>query len=234
MLNSEELKEYKKKWREENKERLKEKDKLRYQENKEHLKEYQKKYKEENKEKVKNNRKRYYEENKESFKEKFKIYSENNKESINEYKNKWTEENKEHLKTYRKIYYKNKTEVTKIKHSERMKNDPLYALRISLRKNILKTFRNRGFEKPNKTTEILGCSFEEFKEHLEKQFEPWMNWNNRGKYNGTPNYGWDIDHIIPVSKGITENDIIKLNHHTNLKPLCSFNNRHIKKDNIIE
>ena len=51
-----------------------------------------------------------------------------------------------------------------------------------------------------------------------------MNWNNRGKYNGTPNYGWDIDHIIPVSKGITENDIIKLNHHTNLRPLWAFDN----------
>jgi hypothetical protein len=25
-----------------------------------------------------------------------------------------------------------------------------------------------------------------------------MNWGNYGKYNGEINYGWDIDHIIPL------------------------------------
>jgi len=48
-------------------------------------------------------------------------------------------------------------------------------------------------------------------------------------YNGSPNFGWDIDHITPVSSAKTEEDIIKLNHFTNLKPLCSYINRDIKK-----
>ena len=58
-----------------------------------------------------------------------------------------------------------------------------------------------------------------------------MTWENRGLYNGELNYGWDIDHIIPSSSGLNYNDIIKLNHYTNLQPLCSYTNRVIKRDN---
>ena len=60
-----------------------------------------------------------------------------------------------------------------------------------------------------------------------------MNWDNYGRYNGELNYGWDIDHKIPTSSAITEEDVIKLNHYTNLQPLCSFINRVVKRDNVI-
>jgi hypothetical protein len=76
---------------------------------------------------------------------------------------------------------------------------------------------------------ILGCTFEEFKSYLEAKWEPWMNWENYGLYNGKPNYGWDIDHIKPIKTAITEDDIINLNYYTNLQPLCSFINREIKR-----
>ena len=59
-----------------------------------------------------------------------------------------------------------------------------------------------------------------------------MNWNNKGLYNGELNYGWDIDHIVPISSAITEEDIIRLNHYMNLQPLCSKINRDIKRDTI--
>ena len=93
------------------------------------------------------------------------------------------------------------------------------------------SFRLNEFKKNQRTEEILGCSFEEFKLHLESNFEDWMSWENKGLFNGEINYGWDIDHIIPISSASTEDDIIKLNHYTNLQPLCSFTNRHIKMDN---
>jgi hypothetical protein len=59
-----------------------------------------------------------------------------------------------------------------------------------------------------------------------------MTWENKGLYNGELNYGWDVDHIIPLSSVETEEEIIKLNHYTNLQPLCSKVNRDIKKDNV--
>lgn len=59
-----------------------------------------------------------------------------------------------------------------------------------------------------------------------------MTWENRGMYNGELNYGWDIDHKIPLATAINEEDIIRLNHYTNLQPLCSYTNRHIKRDTI--
>ena len=58
-----------------------------------------------------------------------------------------------------------------------------------------------------------------------------MSWDNYGLYNGELNYGWDIDHIIPVSVAMDEEGVINLNHYTNLQPLCSKVNRHIKRTN---
>ena len=57
-----------------------------------------------------------------------------------------------------------------------------------------------------------------------------MSWSNYGKYNGDFNYGWDLDHIKPLSTSNSESDVIKLNHYSNLQPLCSKFNRDIKKD----
>ena len=109
-----------------------------------------------------------------------------------------------------------------------------YLHKVKLKTNIKTlighTFRFNRIRKLSKTEIILGCSYEEFKTHLETKFEPWMNWDNRGLYNGELNYGWDIDHIIPISLASTEEEIIKLNHYSNLQPLCSKINRDIKRD----
>jgi hypothetical protein len=78
--------------------------------------------------------------------------------------------------------------------------------------------------------EKLGCSFEEFKIYLESKFESWMSWENYGKYNGELNYGWDIDHINPLSNAKTEEEIYNLSHYTNLQPLCSKINRDVKRN----
>jgi hypothetical protein len=61
-----------------------------------------------------------------------------------------------------------------------------------------------------------------------------MNWDNRGLYNGTPEYGWDIDHMIPSCSAKTEEELIQLNHYSNLQPLCSYINRDIKRNNPIK
>ena len=111
-----------------------------------------------------------------------------------------------------------------------MKEDPLYRFKHNISCRIRQSLKCNNYSKRSKTYEILGCSFNDFKNHIECQFESWMTWDNYGLYNGTPNYGWDVDHIIPSSSAISEDKVIKLNNYKNLRPLCSYINRDIKKD----
>ena len=103
---------------------------------------------------------------------------------------------------------------------------------LNIRKMINRSFKRLGYSKSSKTNEILGCSFEELIKYLESKFENWMTWENKGLYNGELDYGWDINHIIPLSSVKTEEEVLKLNHYTNLQPLCSKVNRDIKRDTI--
>lgn len=152
-----------------------------------------------------------------------KIYREENAEKIAEYRKEYRIKNKEVLRINKRNYEKKKRNA-----------DPLYKLKSNIRVAITCALRKKGFSKRSRTYEILGCSFEDFKLYVESLWEPWMTWENYGLYNGEPNYGWDIDHIIPQSSAEIEEDVIKLNHHTNLRPLCSYYNRVIKWNRILE
>ena len=144
-------------------------------------------------------------------------------------------------KTKRKLtnlnYVKNNKErikfITKKYRKDRINTDPIFKLKLSISGTIYNSLKNKGFTKKSRTYEILGCSYEEFKQHLESKFESWMNWDNYGKYEKDKyNVGWDIDHIIPLKTAKTEEDVIRLNHYTNLQPLCSKINRDVKKHNL--
>ena len=171
-----------------------------------------KKYRENNKDKEALRHKKYLEENKAKRLKTTKKYRENNKEIIN-YK----------ARLNKSVRNKN--------HKKRYANDDLYKITCNLRSLIKNSFKRKGYDKKTRTNKILGCSYEELKAHLESQFLPWMTWNNHGLYNGAEGFGWDIDHIIPLSTAKTEEDVIILNHYTNLQPLCSYINRVIKRDN---
>jgi len=184
-----------------------------YLKNKDKIIAHNKSYYDVNKEKIKVKRKEYLIQNKEKIADKKREYYEKNKITILSGQKKWREKNNETLKEY---------------YSMKYQNDILFRLKTNIKNLIGNSIRNSGYTKLSKTEQILGCTYDEFKQHLEKHFEPWMNWDNRGLYNGTPNYGWDIDHIIPLKMATCEADIIKLNHYTNLQPLCSYYNRDIK------
>ena len=178
--------------------------------NKEKAKEYHKTYTLNNKEVKKKYNNEYYKNNK----EKAKQYKLNNKEKINECKKQHRLNNKEKINLYYKKYRKEK-KITK----------PLFKLRCDISSNIQKAIKRQGYTKKTKTYEILGCSFEEFKQHLERQFTEGMNWENQGQ--------WHLDHIYPVSLAKDEDELIKLNHYTNFQPLWAFDNLS-KGNKIIE
>lgn len=131
---------------------------------------------------------------------------------------------------YHNDYYHSNKDIILEKVKIKKELNPLYKLTENIRSNIGNSFLTNGYKKNSKTHQILGCTFEEFFIYLESRFESWMNWGNKGKYNGEFNYGWDLDHIIPISSAKTEEDIYKLNHYTNFQPLCSHINRDIKRD----
>jgi hypothetical protein len=188
--------------------------------NKNKIKEYKKSYREKNRETLIEIDKKYYQDKKELIREKQNIYYLENKDVIRDIQREYRENNREFLTIKNREYSK--------KYKNKKSNDILWVLSSRIRTMIGNSLRGNGYLKESKTETILGCSFEEFKLYLESNFQDWMTWENRGLYNGELNYGWDIDHIIPLDSAETEEDIIKLNHYTNLQPLCSYTNRHIK------
>ena len=99
----------------------------------------------------------------------------------------------------------------------RRQQDPIFKLRMNIANLIRKSFKNNIVNKTSRTTSILGCTVDEFRLHIETQFTEGMTWDNYGL--------WQLDHIIPQSFAITEEDVLKLNHYTNFQPLWKEENR---------
>lgn len=96
----------------------------------------------------------------------------------------------------------------------------------SIRALIRKSIKKRNYTKNSKTFEILGIDNEGFIKHIESNFSEGMNWSNHNLH------GWHVDHIIPVSSAKNHEEVIKLNHYTNLRPLWCMENW--KKWNKVE
>jgi hypothetical protein len=88
----------------------------------------------------------------------------------------------------------------------------------NLRSLVRKSFTEKNYSKTSKTFDILGIDKEGLFEHIEKQFKDGMDWTNHG------NKGWHIDHIIPLASAKNVDEVIKLNHYTNLQPLWAEEN----------
>jgi hypothetical protein len=154
----------------------------------------------------------------------------NKLDKIKKAKKIWAELNRDYHIEYRKKYREKRNS----RDINRKLSDPLYNIKVGVTSLIKNSIKNRykytSYRKNSKTIDILGCSYDDFKYYIESKFESWMNWENKGKYNGEFNYGWDLDHIIPISSAKTEEDVIRLNHYTNFQPLCSKVNRDIKRN----
>ena len=207
-----------------NKERLAEN--TRRYNSKPHIKEKRKRYLIENKEWTEERRKRYVLKNKEIIKEKQKLYRIKNKEILKQKRKEYYLKNKERrLKQTKEWCLKNKErrKLNSIKYKEKRKERRKFLEKNSIKhqiaKRIKKTMNAALFKqkviKSKKTLELLGCSWQEARDHLESQFKEGMTWENRGFY------GWHIDHIIPISSfDLTDPEQQKkCFHYTNLQPL---------------
>lgn len=98
----------------------------------------------------------------------------------------------------------------------RRQSNPLFKLRSTISTLIANSLTNSGYTKESNTASILGCSFEQFYDHIESMFTVGMSWANRAD--------WHIDHIIPVSFACNESELLLLNHYTNLRPMWAMDN----------
>lgn len=182
--------------------------------------EYIKQWKINNPEKVKiikQKSKKYYLENKEYINDRNNNNWSKNKHKYSETKKQYRNKNKEKISKYRREYLK-----------KRLKNDINYKIKKNLRTRIHELFYKK-IKKSRRTMELVGCSVEFLKLHLESKFQQGMSWGNYGIN------GWHIDHIVPcASFDLTkEEEQRKCFHYTNLQPLWAKDNIR-KSDNLPE
>jgi hypothetical protein len=206
---------------------------------------YSKKYQKENKEKIKSQKKLRYEDNREVILVQRKVYYEQNKAQILPVVKQYRILNSETINNNKKEYYQaNKTLIkynVNIYDRERIKTDVIYKLRRYTSKAINSALKRAGSSKKGiSVMEFLPYTIQELKEHLEKQFESWMTWENHGTHlsdiydeNNIATWTWQIDHIIPQSvlsySSMEEDNFQKCWALENLRPLKSIDN--IKKGN---
>jgi hypothetical protein len=179
------------------------------------------KYRKENSEKIINIRKKYYNLNKEKSLNRTKLWVSSNPEKFNETRKKWKLNNKEKYNSYMKTWRSENREFINTYVKTRKLSNPLFKITENCRGRLREILLVSSINKKTKTFDIIGCSPEFLKNHLENQFTDGMSWDNYGYY------GWHIDHIIPLSSANTEDEIYKLCHYTNLQPLWA-------KDNLVK
>lgn len=101
------------------------------------------------------------------------------------------------------------------------KNYEYYKIKRLLASRIRSAMKRQNEKKYKLTIELLGCSIQQFKSHIENLFDNNMTWDNQGE--------WHFDHIIPCSSFnlINEDEQKKCFHYTNLQPLWA-------KDNLMK
>ena len=170
----------------------------------------------------KNCRKLYNKLNSHKFKERNSNYKKNerkkNPEKFAERERIYRVKNPYKVKLRRKTYYENNKESQFKYVRDRRKVDHVFKLSNNVRRRINIFLSLNNINKKNKTFNIVGCSPDFLKKHLESQFIENMSWDNYGFY------GWHIDHIIPLSSAKNEKEIFELCHYSNLQPLWAGDN----------
>ena len=137
-------------------------------------------------------------------------YYQANKDRHIEQAKKWRAENGDRVKKHRRDWYRKKYHT-----------DPAFRTERICRARISQALN--GNNKSASTIELLGCTIEHARFHIESQFKEGMTWDNI-----------HIDHIQPCASFDLEdpNEQRKCFHYTNLQPLLAEDNLR-KSDSIV-
>ena len=233
--NKEQVKLAKRVWRENNKEQIKLANRAWRENNKEQIKLANRAWRENNKEQANLTKRAWYQKNKEQINLANQAKYQKNKEQINLAKRARYQKNKEQINLTNRAWYQNNKEQANLtkrawyqKNKEQSKltnrawkrasyqNNLSYRLRAVLRSRVRSALKNNS--KSARTMQLIGCSVDEAKLHLERQFKPGMSWDNYGN--------WEIDHIKPISRFDLSKEAEQrlCFHFTNIQPLWKEDN----------
>lgn len=103
---------------------------------------------------------------------------------------------------------------------EKRRTDPLFRLQQALRLRMRKAIQRYRVSKAGHSWDLVGCSVEQLRDHLESLWLPGMSWENHGTR------GWHIDHILPCASFELANptEQRKCFHWSNMQPLWATDN----------
>jgi len=162
----------------------------------------------------------WYIKNKERLNAKCKSYYTKNKERLRKLSDLHYQKNKEKVSAYSAEYCRRpeiKERVNR-RRKQRYHTEPETRLLHTLRCRLKAVLKLQHLDRAGKTKELLGCTIEQARQHIESQFQEGMNWNNHGQ--------WHIDHIKPCfTFDLSDPEQRKICfHYTNLRPLWASDN----------
>ncbi len=165
-----------------------------------------KEYRLKTKEARKASRQRYYQQNLDKMRKEKRDYYTQNKDKKRVYDTEYRDRQKAKIALYKKAWELQK------------RDDPIFKIKRNLRRRVHHVLK--GYAKADRTFNLIGCTAEEFKKHLESLWLPGMSWDNYGLT------GWHIDHIIPCyTFDLTiEEEQRKCFHYSNQRPLWAKDN----------
>jgi hypothetical protein len=119
---------------------------------------------------------------------------------------KWQASNK---KKYRESLAQWQQKYGKAYRNNRYRTDPQFALGVRVRSRVWAALKRGGASKTGRTEELVGCSFDFLRQHIERQFNGKMSWDKPGSFH--------IDHIIPLAA-------FDLTDPAQLKVACNWQN----------
>lgn len=137
-----------------------------------------------------------------------KAWKKRNKDKVNANQKQWAKKNPERVTAFRR------------KSRKKRMLDPINRIIHNMRKRVSKALKTSS----DSTVDLIGCSSNQLRAHIQAQFIGCMSWDNYGT-------AWHIDHIVPCSyfEPSRKEERMRCNHFSNLRPLWAKTN--IKRSN---
>jgi len=109
-------------------------------------------------------------------------------------------------------------------------SDPTRRLKLNTSVAVRRALKSRYINKNKESAwDYLPFTATQLKDHLEKLWESWMNWDNYGGRLNEPRKTWHLDHIVPQNNfnftSMNDPQFIECWSLSNLRPLDKHENR---------